>query len=182
MHVLLDDISQSLVIDSKDPIAMAKTAAKPKMQTPEPPPVAAKPTRNRRRRPTVLASGPHPIDVYVGKRIRMARLLAGVTQSTLAAGVKLTFQQIQKYERGANRVSCSMLSEFAEVLGRPVPWFFAEGDGKGAEPSKGAVDPVIGERQRLTYELTSNFTKIASERAREHLVGLVRAMAESEAE
>jgi len=159
---------------------MAKNSAKQQQPAPAPVPVPAK-RSNTRRRPTVLASGPHPVDVHVGSRIRMARLLAGVTQSTLAAGVKLTFQQIQKYERGANRVSCSMLSEFAEVLDRPVGWFFEEGEGQSPK-TRIAVDPVIGERQRLTYELTSNFTKIASERAREHLVGLVRAMAESEVE
>jgi len=158
---------------------MTKIPAKPKPVTAEPAPIPAKPTRNRRRA-TVLQTGPHPVDVHVGKRIRIARLLSGVTQSTLAAAVKLTFQQIQKYERGANRVSCSMLSEFAAVLDRPVSWFFEAGEGKVSEPSVSSIDPVIGERQRLTYELTSSFAKIANERTREHIVGLVRAVAESD--
>jgi len=156
---------------------MAKVPTKPKVQPSKSAVVPPKKTI-KRRRPTVLERGPHPIDMHVGKRIRMARLLAGITQSTLAAAVKLTFQQIQKYERGANRVSCSMLSEFAEVLNRPVAWFFAEGEGHTVDTSASAVDPVIGERQRLTYELTSNFAKIPNERAREHIVGLIRAMAE----
>jgi transcriptional regulator with XRE-family HTH domain len=124
----------------------------------------------------------HPIDVHVGKRVRMARLMADMTQSTLAEAVKLTFQQIQKYERGFNRVSCGMLSEFAVVLKRPVPWFFEDGEGNAAETSASPVDPVIDERQRLTYELISSFAKITNERAREHIVALVRAVAESEAD
>jgi transcriptional regulator with XRE-family HTH domain len=156
---------------------MAKMPARQKSSAPEPAPIPVKRT-SKRRRPTVRDSGPHPIDVHVGKRIRIARLLAGITQSTLAGAVKLTFQQIQKYERGFNRVSCSMLSEFAEVLNRPVSWFFAEGEGHNVDTSASAVDPVIGERQRLTYELTSNFAKIPNERAREHIVVLIRAMAE----
>jgi transcriptional regulator with XRE-family HTH domain len=148
-----------------------------KAELSKPTPIATTRTKTRSR-PTVRDFGPHPIDVHVGSRIRTARLLAGLTQSALAAAVKLTFQQIQKYERGSNRVSCSMLSEFAEVLGRPVSWFFADGEVEGAQLSKGAGDPVIGERQRLTYELTSNFSKISNERAREHLVALTRTMAE----
>jgi transcriptional regulator with XRE-family HTH domain len=133
--------------------------------------------KTRRGRPTVSEHGPHPIDVHVGSRVRLARLLAGRTQQWLAEQVSLTFQQIQKYERGANRVSCSMLSEFAEALDRPVGWFFQEGP---ADKPEATADATIGERQRLTYELTSNFAKIKTERAREHIVGLVRAIAEAE--
>lgn len=133
--------------------------------------------KTRRARPTVAENGPHPIDVHVGSRVRLARLLAGRTQQWLAEQVSLTFQQIQKYERGANRVSCSMLSEFAEALDRPVAWFFQENPSEATEATPNAA---IGERQRLTYELTSNFARIRTERAREHIVGLVRAIAEAE--
>ncbi len=130
-----------------------------------------------RSRPTVAEGGPHPVDVHVGSRVRLARLLAGRTQEWLGAQVALTFQQIQKYERGANRVSCSMLSEFATALDRPVGWFFQDGPAENAES---VPDPALGERQRLTYELTSNFAKIRNERAREHIVGLVRSVAEGD--
>jgi transcriptional regulator with XRE-family HTH domain len=107
----------------------------------------------------------------------LARLLAGRTQEWLGTQVGLTFQQIQKYERGANRVSCSMLSEFATALDRPVAWFFQEGPTDKVEH---VPDAAIGDRQRLTYELTSNFAKIGNEKARQHIVGLVRAVADAE--
>ena len=134
--------------------------------------------KKRRSRPTVAQVGPHPVDVHVGSRVRLARLLAGRTQQWLAAQVSLTFQQVQKYERGANRISCSMLSEFASALDRPIPWFFLEGPVEATEAGK--IDQAVGERQRLTYELTSNFAKISNEKARQHIVGLVRSVAESE--
>jgi transcriptional regulator with XRE-family HTH domain len=138
------------------------------------------PRKKRRSRPTVAQVGPHPVDIHVGSRVRLARLLGGKTQQWLAQQVQLTFQQVQKYERGANRISCSMLSEFATALDRPVPWFFLEGPVDAADAGK--IDRAVGERQRLTYELTSNFGKIRSEPARQHLVALVRAFAESQAE
>ena len=128
----------------------------------------------RRSRPTLAESGPHQVDVHVGNRIRLARLLAGRTQQWLAKQVRLTFQQIQKYERGANRVSCSMLSEFAVALERPIAWFFESND---EAPISGEDDPDVVERQRLVYELTSNFSKISHEAARRQIVGLVRAIA-----
>ena len=134
--------------------------------------------KKRRSRPTVAQVGPHPVDVHVGSRVRLARLLAGRTQQWLAAQVSLTFQQVQKYERGANRISCSMLSEFASALDRAIPWFFLEGPVEASEAGK--IDQAVGERQRLTYELTSNFAKIKNERARQHLVALVRAFADSQ--
>jgi transcriptional regulator with XRE-family HTH domain len=130
-----------------------------------------------RKRPTVAQSGPHPIDLHVGSRVRLARLLAGRTQHWLAERVSLTFQQIQKYERGANRVSCSMLSEFAEALGRPVGWFFEDGPDESAAPT---LTPETIDRQRLTLELVSCFTRVKSETAREHVVALARVLAEAQ--
>lgn len=137
---------------------------------------AIKTRTKQRSRPTMAEGGPHPVDVHVGSRVRLARLLAGRTQEWLGGQVGLTFQQIQKYERGANRVSCSMLSEFASALSRPVAWFFQEGP---TDTKSGGSGNAIGDRQRLTYELTSNFSKIRNEKARENVVGLVRAIAES---
>jgi len=67
---------------------------------------------------------PHPIDVYVGKRIRMRRVLIAMNQQTLAKHLGLTFQQVQKYEGGANRVSASRLARTAEILGVAVDYFF----------------------------------------------------------
>jgi transcriptional regulator with XRE-family HTH domain len=69
---------------------------------------------------------PNPIDVHVGARIRMRRLLLGMNQETLANALGLTFQQVQKYEGGANRVSASRLSAMAEILGVPISYFFGD--------------------------------------------------------
>lgn len=72
------------------------------------------------------AAAPHPIDVRVGKRIRARRRDLGISQSRLAAGIGVTFQQLQKYERAGNRVSASRLYEIAWQLQMPVCWFFCE--------------------------------------------------------
>ncbi|HLY56634.1 MAG TPA: helix-turn-helix domain-containing protein [Stellaceae bacterium] len=130
----------------------------------------------RRTRPIVAQAGPHPVDVHVSSRVRLARLLAGKTQQWLGAQVLLTFQQVQKSERRSNRISASMLAEFAQTLGRSIVWFFE--DDKAA-PDARKIDHAIGERQRLTYELTSNFAKIENEKVWQHFVGFVRAMAEA---
>jgi transcriptional regulator with XRE-family HTH domain len=74
-------------------------------------------------------SGPDPIDVSVGARIRLARKTLGLSQQALAESVGITFQQVQKYERGANRVSASMLARIAHRLGAPVAEFFGTNDG-----------------------------------------------------
>jgi transcriptional regulator with XRE-family HTH domain len=87
---------------------------------------------------------PHPIDVHVGRRIRTRRLLLGMNQETLAAHLGLTFQQVQKYEKGANRVSASRLSQLAEVLRVPVGFFFAELRDNGAQGS-----PASARQERL---------------------------------
>jgi len=78
---------------------------------------------------------PNPIDVHVGNRIRMRRLLLGMNQETLANALGLTFQQVQKYEGGANRVSASRLSAMAEILSVPISYFFGDLRADDAEVS-----------------------------------------------
>src|SRR5260221_10865872 len=68
----------------------------------------------------------HPVDIHVGQRMRQRRTLLGMSQTAVATAVGLTFQQIQKYERGSNRISSSRLFEFAKVLDVPVSYFFDE--------------------------------------------------------
>ena len=81
---------------------------------------------------------PHPIDVHVGLRIRLRRKELGVSQEKLAEAIGLTFQQVQKYEKGANRVSASRLHQVATVLGCSVADFF---------PARAeALDPMAGLR------------------------------------
>ena len=74
------------------------------------------PAKARQRRRTIIIDGPHPIDVYVGARIRLQRIMRGLTQSELAKLVGISFQSVQKYERGENCVSASRLHEFATAL------------------------------------------------------------------
>lgn len=82
---------------------------------------------------------PHPVDVNVGKRIKMRRSMLGLSQDKLATKIGLTFQQIQKYERAANRVSASKLFDFAKVLDVPVDYFYQGLGGKNT-PATGMAD------------------------------------------
>jgi transcriptional regulator with XRE-family HTH domain len=75
---------------------------------------------------TAKAHGPDPVDVHVGRRLRLRRTLLGYSQMQLAAAVGVTFQQIQKYERGANRASASRLYDIARVLLVPISYFFED--------------------------------------------------------
>ncbi len=86
---------------------------------------------------------PNPIDVHVGTRIRLRRTLLGLSQEKLGEAIGLTFQQVQKYERGANRVGSSRLFDLSRVLDVPIAYFFDEmpGSGAGQEP-----EPAHGPR------------------------------------
>ena len=89
----------------------------------------------------------NPVDLHVGARIRMRRRLQGVSQEKLAEALGLTFQQVQKYERGANRVSASKLYEIAAMLKAPVAYFF---DGL-ADPAGEADDDSQGGDERTVH-------------------------------
>jgi transcriptional regulator with XRE-family HTH domain len=104
---------------------------------------AGAPAKTRQRRRTIVVDGPHPIDVYVGTRIRLQRIMRGLTQSELAELVGISFQSVQKYERGENRVSASRLHEFAAALGVSEQFFF---DGIGSTdgaPAESVPEPGV---------------------------------------
>jgi transcriptional regulator with XRE-family HTH domain len=84
----------------------------------------------------------HPVDTHVGKRIRLQRWTKGVTQQQLAENVGIKFQQIQKYETGANRVSASRLYDIAAALGVPISFFFEGLDGSDT-PAPTEMDPKV---------------------------------------
>jgi transcriptional regulator with XRE-family HTH domain len=86
-------------------------------------------------------AAPHPYDVAVGRRLRLARRVRRLSQGALGDGVGLSFQQVQKYERGVNRVSASTLAELAIFLEVPIDYFFA--DVEGLPASKAATDPFV---------------------------------------
>ena len=125
---------------------------------------------------------PNPVDLHVGGRVRMRRKLLGVSQEQLADSLGLTFQQVQKYERGANRISASKLYDAAKLLQAPVSYFF-----EGLENTDGGIDD--GFAQRMTefvstpegLELASLFPRLSDRRLRRRVVDLVRAMVDDEA-
>ena len=95
----------------------------------------------------MLKKVPNPIDRHVGSRVRMRRMLAGVSQEKLGEALGLTFQQVQKYEKGANRISASRLQQIAKMLEVPVSFFF-DGAPSGDAP-EGAGDRVFLQRPAL---------------------------------
>ena len=121
----------------------------------------------------------HPVDVHVGKRIRHRRWLVGVTQQQLAEKVGIKFQQIQKYETGANRVSASRLWDIAEALEVDVSFFFAgmdtaEVDGDANEPSTVPSD-ILNDKEAL--DLVRSYYSIPEEQRR-RLFDLARVLSD----
>ncbi len=131
---------------------------------------------------------PNPIDIHVGRRVRQRRKTLGVTQERLAEDLGLTFQQVQKYERGANRVSASKLYEIARSLRTSIGYFF-EGL---ADPSTAYDMPGMAESNTEQFvteflmtpeglELAELFPKIRRARVRRRVLDLVRSMADEDA-
>ena len=128
---------------------------------------------------------PNPIDVHVGSRVRFRRMLLGMSQEKLGEKLGLTFQQIQKYEKGINRIGASRLFDLAQVLGVPVQFFYEEapaGDAFGANPtgmSDGPEESSIVDflRSRDGLELNKAFVRISDVKARRAIVDLVRSLA-----
>ncbi|MDO9474921.1 MAG: helix-turn-helix transcriptional regulator [Caulobacter sp.] len=122
---------------------------------------------------------PNPVDLHVGGRIRMRRKLLGVSQERLADDLGLTFQQVQKYERAANRVSASKLWEMARALKTSVAYFYeglgdpASGEGEGGRDS---VHDFLLTPEGM--ELATLFPRVRRARVRRRLLDLVRTMAE----
>jgi transcriptional regulator with XRE-family HTH domain len=132
---------------------------------------------------------PNPIDVYVGQRIRQRRVLLGMTQEKVAAAIGLTYQQVQKYERGADRVVSSRLFVLARILNVKISYFFEEMEASVAAKSpsqlagvptskmqtpSGEPDP-LGKRE--TLELVRAYYQIADPRLRKRVFELAKALA-----
>jgi transcriptional regulator with XRE-family HTH domain len=84
-----------------------------------------------------MAKRPDAVDVYVGQRVRMRRLQMGISQEVLGKRLNLTFQQVQKYEKGSNRVSASRLQQISNILNVPVAWFFKDAPGSSGGDNGG---------------------------------------------
>jgi transcriptional regulator with XRE-family HTH domain len=143
--------------------------------------------RQPRRPGRQKADKPNPIDIHVGSRIRLRRNMLALSQEKLGEAIGLTFQQVQKYERGANRVGASRLHELSRVLDVPVSFFFDDMDpvrapaipGGFAEPPAEDfdADPL---RKRETLELVSAYYQIEDPVLRRRLFDLLKAMAVAE--
>jgi transcriptional regulator with XRE-family HTH domain len=127
---------------------------------------------------------PNPIDVHVGLQVRLRRKALKISQEKLAEALGLTFQQVQKYERGANRISASKLYEIARALRVSIAWFFEGLSDPTAEPVDGAEE---GETAPFAHnflmsqegvDLANLFPRLPQRRVRRRLVELVRSLVE----
>ena len=122
---------------------------------------------------------PNPIDKHVGGRVRMRRMMLGMSQGKLADALKLTFQQVQKYEKGANRISASRLQQMANILQVPVTFFFDDAPGQskpdGSAPSPAYVSDFLATSDGLA--LTKAFTQIKNAKLRRCIVDVVKEIA-----
>ncbi len=128
---------------------------------------------------TKLAStDPHPVDVTVGRRLRDRRTLLGMSQSTLADAVGLTFQQIQKYERGANRISASRLYQFASLLDVGVDYFFEDVDASDAKHDLLPIDGDDPATLREVLTLVRAYYDIKDPEVRHSVFELAKSMSD----
>src|SRR5262245_23686719 len=128
---------------------------------------------------------PNPIDVHVGSRVRFRRMLLGMSQEKLGEKLGLTFQQVQKYEKGINRIGASRLFDLAQVLGVSVQFFYEEAPasepsqpvpaGFSEKPDEHSIVEFLRSRDGL--ELNRAFVRISDAKARRAIVELVRSLA-----
>jgi transcriptional regulator with XRE-family HTH domain len=127
---------------------------------------------------------PNPMDAHVGTRVRLRRMLLGMSQEKLGEHLGLTFQQVQKYEKGVNRIGASRLFDLSRVLGVPVQFFYDEAP---ADVTEGSSSPGFAERPAESYvldflstrdglELNKAFVRITDPRVRRSVVDLVRTL------
>jgi transcriptional regulator with XRE-family HTH domain len=146
---------------------------------------SAKTTRRPSSRGRTPSGKPNPIDVHVGARVRLRRTLLGMSQEKLGEALGLTFQQVQKYERGANRVGASRLFDLSRVLDVPVSFFFDDMteeveslsprlmSGLREEPATFDADPMT---KRETLELVRAYYRITDPQVRRRVLDLAKAL------
>ncbi|MDE0800002.1 MAG: helix-turn-helix transcriptional regulator [Rhodospirillaceae bacterium] len=146
-------------------------------------------TVSRSSRGRMPSGKPNPVDVYVGSRVRLRRALLGLSQEKLGAAIGLTFQQVQKYERGANRIGASRLWDLSRVLDCPVSYFFEDMEddvqaasprnltGRTDEPEYKDTDQMT---KRETLDLVRAYYKITSPQVRRRIYELAKSLATAE--
>jgi transcriptional regulator with XRE-family HTH domain len=133
---------------------------------------------------------PNPIDKHVGSRVRMRRMMLGMSQEKLGDALGLTFQQVQKYEKGTNRIGASRLQQISQILQVPVAFFFEgapivagefePGPGMHEAPSPAYVSDFLATSDGLS--LTKAFMRIKDAKLRRRIVDLVQQIAGEDAE
>jgi transcriptional regulator with XRE-family HTH domain len=130
---------------------------------------------------------PNPTDIHVGSRIRLRRNMLSMSQEKLGENLGITFQQIQKYEKGTNRVGASRLQAIASILGVPVAFFFEDVPGQDGVASRGFGEEsanVVVEFCTSSEGLQLNraFVKISDVKVRRKVIELVKTLASEDAE
>ena len=131
--------------------------------------------------PNINRKSPNPTDKYVGGRVRMRRMMLGMSQEKLGDGLGLTFQQVQKYEKGSNRIGASRLQHIAQILQVPVSFFFDAAP--GGDGSRGASESATPDylsdflTTRDGLALAKAFMSIREKKLRHSIVALVEGIA-----
>ena len=137
-------------------------------------PAAGEPDEHNARRANAM-------DVHVGTRVRLRRMLLGMSQEKLGEQLGLTFQQVQKYEKGVNRIGAGRLHDLGQVLGVPIQFFYEQAPGGSLEhgfaeqPAESYVVEFLSSREGL--ELNKAFVRITDPRVRRTVLDLVRSLA-----
>jgi transcriptional regulator with XRE-family HTH domain len=133
--------------------------------------------------PMMAKKAPNPIDKHVGSRVRMRRMMLSMSQEKLGDALGLTFQQVQKYEKGTNRIGASRLQQISHILQVPVEFFFEgapSGQGPSADGMREAPSPAYVSDFLATSEglaLTKAFMRIKEPKLRRRIVDLVQQIA-----
>jgi len=125
------------------------------------------------------ARSPNKTDVYIGKRIKMQRLARGLSQTDVASRLGITFQQIQKYERGVNRVGAGRLQEIANLFSVTPAFFFEDGTRHKPGQSEEASETTELLANKYNLALAQAYNKIRSRNVRRNVLELVEGLAES---
>ena len=134
---------------------------------------------------SMVKSSPDPVDIHVGARVRLRRTLLGMSQEKLGKALGLTFQQVQKYERGANRIGSSRLFQLSKILDVPVSFLFDEMTTDTTQKSDGMAEgnkqvfEVDKLSRRETLELVRAYYKITDPSVRKKIFEMVKAVGSS---
>jgi transcriptional regulator with XRE-family HTH domain len=121
---------------------------------------------------------PKSVDIVVGKRVRLRRVAIKMSQEELARALGITFQQVQKYENGTNRISCSRLYDIGRALKTPINYFFADLSDKTPSPDH-IFDEIPTARIKDSAQLTRAFLQIPDKKVRRKAIELLESMARS---